>query len=444
MVSSSAQSEQVPRDFASATMKLEGWASSHPGALATVAGTVQPFLLAYRPHDVTEPLARFGQLICKEVARAGSPRGFAAGAFRHVSRVRLGIVSGQVRAHPVWQIILRGILEGLDRQRFDVRLYDTGHLRDAETDWAPRRVDHYQRQPLSVEAWIDHIGREAPDILFYPEVGMDPVAGALAPQRLARLQVASWGHPVTTGLPSMDLYLSGDAIEPADAGAHYTEQLVRLPGTGVSTRFAAAQSRPWSGPQRQPGHVRFALCQQPMKFDPKDDVLLARIAKEVGPCEFWIVQSSKYPWASERLMKRLTAAFDAFGLDPHRYLRSTPWMDEAEFLGFLDEMDVMLDCPAFSGYTTAWQALHCGTQIVTLEGRFMRQRLAAGLLRQIECTDGIAHDADQYVALAAEHGALSLSEPAKHLRQASIAAAAARSDGNVDAILAMQGTLLAA
>jgi predicted O-linked N-acetylglucosamine transferase (SPINDLY family) len=442
MSSSPEQSERVLDDFAQAAVELETWASSRPGALARVMGTAQPFLLAYRLENITPPVARFGGLIGREAALTHSPARPSVRTVAGRSRLRLGIVSGQVRTHPVWQIILRGMLEGLDKERFDLRLYDTGTLRDAETDWAARRVDHYQRQPLTIEGWADHISQEAPDILFYPEVGMDPVAGALAPLRLAGLQVASWGHPVSTGLPSMDLYLSGEAIEPEGAGAHYTERLVQLPGTGVLTRFDLPQSRRWSGPPRQPGQVRFALCQQPMKFDPRDDALLARIAKEVGACEFWVVQSNKHPWASELLMRRLATAFAAAGLDPAVYLRATPWMDQGEFLGFLDEMDVMLDCPAFSGYTTAWQAIHRGTPIVTLEGPAMRQRLAAGLLRQIGRTDGIARDVEHYLALAVEHGLRSLRDRAQLRR--GMAEAAPRADGNTNAVEAMQRIFLAA
>ena len=139
------------------------------------------------------------------------------------------------------------------------------------------------------------------------------------------------------------------------------------------------------------GRGRFALCQQPTKFDPADDPLLAMVAEAAGPCEFWLPTPHKLDWATSRLEARLAAAFRVRGLDPEAHLRTTPWMRPAEFNGFLDEMDVLLDCPAFSGYTTAWQALHRGLPIVTLEGPFLRQRLAAGLLRQI----GLAHEVTQ-------------------------------------------------
>ncbi|WP_420138718.1 tetratricopeptide repeat protein [Sphingomonas sp.] len=440
MTGSAAESQQVAQHFMAATADLDDWAGTHPGRLAAAIGTVQPFLLAYRPADLTQALARFGRLISREASSQPRPPR-ADRVVQGRARVRLGIVSGHVRSHPVWQIILRGMIAALDRERFDLRLYETGPLRDAETEWAERQVDHVQRPLRSAEAWAEHIRQDAPDMLFYPEVGMDPVAGALAPLRLAPLQMASWGHPVSTGLPTIDLYLSGDAIEPADADAHYSEQLIRLPGTGVLTRFEGGPPEAWRGPAREANAVRFALCQQPMKFDPADDALYARIAQEIGEAQFWIVRSRKYPWASERLIQRLAATFVAHGLDPTRHLRSTDWMGPAAFSGFLDAMDVMLDCPAFSGYTTAWQAIHRGTPIVTLEGRFLRQRLAAGLLRQIGWTDGIAGDADQYVAMAVEQGVRSRTGVDDVRRR--LAGSAARADDNVEAIRAMERVLLA-
>ena len=117
---------------------------------------------------------------------------------------------------------------------------------------------------------------------------MDPATCAPAALRLAPLQVAGWGHPVTTGLTSIDLFVSGELLEGMGAERHYREKLIRLPGTGVCTDTTPVQSQPWGGPPRQGNCVRFALCQQPIKFDPADDMLLTRIAKAVGPCEFWL------------------------------------------------------------------------------------------------------------------------------------------------------------
>jgi predicted O-linked N-acetylglucosamine transferase (SPINDLY family) len=342
----------------------------------------------------------------------------------------------------VWDVVLRGIVAHLDRQRFDVVLYHTGSMTDQETTWAKGRVDRFVQGPRSTRAWLHEVARDRPDVMFYPEVGMDPATCALAALRLAPLQVAGWGHPVTTGLPSIDLFVSGELLEGAGAERHYRERLIPLPGTGVCTDLAPVQPRPWGSPARQGNCIRFALCQQPIKFDPADDVLLTRIAKAVGPSEFWLAAPKKLHWATARLRNRLAAAFRAEGLDPDAHLRVMPWLSRDQFAGFLDEMDVFLDCPAFSGYTTAWQAIHRGIFIVTLEGEFLRQRLAAGLLRQIGRTDGIASSADQYVQIAALRAAESRDSGQQTQRRESIRRAATQAEGNRAAVSAFEQALI--
>ena len=439
-----ADSIAAPGEFARSLDALSAWSSANPGKLGKAVGSSQPFYLAYRPADVTALLSRYGDLICTEAAAHWQPGTAADSVPPPRERVRIVVVSGQVRQHAVWDVVLRGIVANLDRQRFDIVLYHTNSLTDEETIWARGRVDRFVQGPRSKRAWLDEVARDRPDVMFYPEVGMDPTTCALAALRLAPLQVAGWGHPVTTGLPSIDLFVSGDLLEGVAAERHYCEKLIRLPGTGVCTELTPVQSEPWSSPARPGNCVRFALCQQPIKFDPADDVLLTRIAKAVGPCEFWLAAPKKLQWATARLRGRLAAAFSAAGLDPDTHLRVMPWLSRQEFAGFLDDMDVFLDCPAFSGYTTAWQAVHRGIPIVTLEGEFLRQRLAAGLLRQIGTTDGIASSADQYVQIAALRAQQSRDAGQRALRRESIRRAATQADGNRAAVSAFEQAILAA
>jgi protein O-GlcNAc transferase len=437
-----AGSVAVTEEFARSLEELTAWSSANPGKLGKAVGSSQPFYLAYRPADVTALLSRYGDLICAEAAAHWQP-GFAArGSGPPRERIRLGIVSGQVRQHPVWDVVLRGIVANLDRRRFDVVLYHTNSMTDEETTWAKSRVDRFVQGPRSKRAWLDEVAQDRPDVMFYPEVGMDPTTCALAALRLAPLQVAGWGHPVTTGLPSIDLFVSGELLEGMGAERHYREKLVRLPGTGVCTELAAVQSQRWDGPAREGNCVRFALCQQPIKFDPADDVLLTQLAKAVGPSEFWLAAPKKLHWATARLRNRLAAAFGAAGLDPDTHLRVMPWLSRGQFAGFLDEMDVFLDCPAFSGYTTAWQAVHRGIPIVTLEGEFLRQRLAAGLLRQVGLTDGIASSADRYVQIAALRAQESRECGQRALRRESIRRVATQADGNRAAVSAFEQALI--
>jgi protein O-GlcNAc transferase len=441
-----ATSSAAAEKFMRSLDDLAAWATLNAEKLGKCAGSNQPFYLAYRPGDVGAALSRYGDLLCPAAAAYWRPDAHRASAPQAPpTRTRMLVVSGQVWQHPVWEIILRGIIEHLDRGRFEIIVYHTGSTCDAETLWARARVNRFVQGPMPVKAWLDEMRHDLPDVIFYPEVGMDPATSALAALRLAPLQIAAWGHPVTTGLPTMDLFLSGELLEASEAEHHYREKLIRLPGTGVCTQMAARTAHPWAGPRRARNIVRFALCQQPIKFDPADDVLLPRIAREVGSCEFWLVTPEKLHWAAVRLRDRLAAAFRAAGLDPDVYLRETPWLPREQFIGFLDEMDIYLDCPAFSGYTTAWQAIHRGLPIVSLEGRYLRQRLAAALLRQIGREDQIAVTHDGYVEIARRLATEILTgEGRGEARRDAIRRAAPRTDGNVAAVEAFERTVITA
>jgi protein O-GlcNAc transferase len=434
-----AESGAATADFGDHLDTLVQWTCANPGKLGEAVGRVQPFYLAYRPADVTAVLCRYGDLASAEATEYWRP----AGRRPHASqdRIRIAVVSGQVKRHPVWEIILRGLIANLNTQEFEVFLYHTGTVVDEETNWARAQVARYVQGPKPLKYWLAEIAQARPDVIFYPEVGMDPNACTLAALRLAPLQIVGWGHPITTGLPTIDWFLSAELLESENAEQHYREKLVRLPGTGVHTEFPALQNEPWGGPDRRKDVVRFALCQQPLKFDPQDDILLARIAKAVGAAEFWLATPANMPWTEVKLRARISAAFRAEGLDPERYLRTTSWLSRKQFLSFLDDMDIYLDCPAFSGYTTAWQALHCGLPIITLEGQYLRQRLAAGLLRQVGATDGIALSREQYVAAAVGWANECRDADRWAARRVELRRAAPRADGNRSAILAFEQKL---
>ena len=426
--------------FAHALDALTAWSGAHPGELGKAVGSNQPFYLAYRPQDVSSLLFRYGDLISAAAAEYWRPE-TGRGVPPARDRIRIVVAASQVRQnHPVWDVVLRGLIAHLDRRRFEIVLYHTGLVVDDETAWARSRVDRFVQGPKTTKDWLDEIAQDQPDVIFYPEVGMDPTTCVLAALRLAPLQVAGWGHPVTTGLPSMDLFMSGELLDGPQADRHYREKLIRLPGTGLCTELAVHRPKPWDGPDRQADTVRFVLCQQPIKFDPADDILFARIAKAVGSCEFWLARPKNLSWTAARLRDRMAASFRAEGLDPDAYLRVTPWLPRERFFGFLDEMDVSLDSPAFSGYTTAWQTVHSGLPIVTLEGEFLRQRLAAGLLRQIGIADTIASTRDEYVEIAVR---LAQEQSEKRAaRRDAIRRAAPKANGNLTAVRAFEQALI--
>jgi predicted O-linked N-acetylglucosamine transferase (SPINDLY family) len=360
-------------------------------------------------------------------------------------RIRLAILSAQIRRHSVWDVIVKGIVRHLSHRHFELLIYHTGTETDAETQWAAHQAEQFVSGLRNPAEWLRQIRADAPDVLFFPEIGMDPLAGKLAALRLAPLQVTSWGHPITTGLPEMDLFFSGNLLEPPDAQEHYRERLIRLPGTGVCTEWPTVNMAPlpvgYLRP-RQPGRVRLLLCQHPCKFEPADMPLIAEVLRACAPCELYVLKSRRLPILGDQAATLLRQAVEAAGLDPHNMLLERAWVDREVFLTLLDAVDLYLDLPAFSGYTTAWQALHLGLPVVTLEGPMLRQRLAAGLLRQMGVTETLAQNSADYVSIAARLATECRDSEAWAARRATVQAAALNADHQVEAVRAFEHHLI--
>jgi protein O-GlcNAc transferase len=317
------------------------------------------------------------------------------------ARLRIGIVSAHFVDHSVYRAIVEGWLRRMDRARFEFHLFHAGAYEDADTSAAAALSDRFTRGPCTLEEWVGAIRESSPDVLVFPEVGMDTTTLRLAALRLAPRQLAAWGHPETTGLPTIDCYLSAAAFEPPGAQEHYTERLVKLPRLGCCYEpYGVAGDAPAPGPLTLVGDGPLFVCPGvPFKYAPQHDQVLVDIARRLGRCRFVFF---RYPstTASERLAARLARAFERAGLAPERHLRFIPWQSRAQYFGLLRHADACLDTIGFSGFNTAMQAVECGLPVVAYRGRYMRGRFASGILDCMELPELVADDRTAYVEAA--------------------------------------------
>ena len=375
-----------------------------PDKIEKIVGLSQPFYLAYQGENDRDLQDRYGRMVARlmDSWRAASRLEYSPRRREAGGRIRLGIVSAHVRYHPVWQAIAKGIVNGLPGSRFELHAYHTGAIRDHETEAIAARFARFVQGPLSLRAWVDEIARDRPDALLYPEIGMDPMTIRLAGLRLAPVQMTAWGHPDTSGLPTMDAFLSAELLEPPGAQAHYTERLIRLPSLGccfepATTRAASVSLRSMGIPGD--GAIRFVCCHTVYKYLPQYDEVFPRIAAGAGKCRF-IFFADAIAHRNEILRSRLSQAFSRHGLRADDYCVFVSRLELPGFLGLLREMDVYLDAIGFSGFNTAMYALESGVPVVTLEGRTLRGRLASAILRRIGAADTVAAGVDDYVKLA--------------------------------------------
>jgi predicted O-linked N-acetylglucosamine transferase (SPINDLY family) len=390
----------VARDaFATELGELERWCESRSAEhTARAVAVQQPFYLAYQEADHRDLLSRYGRLCGKLAGQWQAAAGLAAASRITRAEIRVGIVSAHIHDHSVWNAIVKGWLTGIDRTRFDVRLFHLGVANDAETALAKTLATHYSYGRTDWREWAPLILGHQPDILIYPEISMDPTTAKLAAMRLAPVQAAAWGHPLTTGLPSIDYFLSADALEPPAAETHYAEKLVRLPGLGVCLEPQKAVPREVDlAALGIRGGVPLLVCAgTPFKYTPRHDAVLVEIARALGECQF-VFFTPQPPQIAERLRSRLERAFADAGLDAAAFIAWVPWQDRASFHGLMAQADVYLDTLGFSGFNSALQAIECGLPIVAWEGKFLRGRLASGILRRMGLDELVVGAPPDYV-----------------------------------------------
>jgi protein O-GlcNAc transferase len=375
--------------------------ASAPAALADAIGSHQPFYLPYQGCNDRELQSLYGSLVCKVMAAKYKVPAFPKPPGPH-EPIRLGIVSGFFRHHSNWKIPVKGWLKMLDRNRFHVSGYYTSAERDDETDAAAALCDRFAQGPLSLDAWRRTILDDAPHVLIFPEIGMDKVSAQLAAQRLAAVQCCSWGHPVTSGFPTIDYFISSDLMEPAGAAAHYSEQLIRLPN--LSIYYEPADLPPISIGREElglrPDAVVYWCCQSLPKYLPQFDGIFARIAAEVPGSQFTFIEFGGGKGVTEMFRARLERAFSAVGLNAGDYCIFLPRLTPDRFIAAIGQCDVVLDSIGWSGCNSILESLAHNLPIVTLTGKMMRGRHTAAILDKMDVHHTTARTINEYVSIA--------------------------------------------
>jgi predicted O-linked N-acetylglucosamine transferase (SPINDLY family) len=361
-------------------------------------GLLQPFYLAYRERNNREVLSEYGRLCARLMQGWLDRQQFSLATRVPRDKIRIGIVSAQIRDHSVWNAIVKGWCRHLDRGRFDLDLFALGPWHDRETLEAKSMASKFIQGGRDLRQCVKMILERNPDVLVYPEVGMDVMTAKLASLRLAPVQAAAWGHPETTGLPTIDYYLSAQDFEPADAQGNYAERLIALPHLGCCYQPLPVESvDPDIAGLGVPAESVLLLCPgAPFKHAPWHDWIFSEIARRLGQCRLvFFMQQPQY--LSEKLRERLGKEFARARLDFERYVSFIPKQPRPVFYGLMKHADVLLDTIGFSGFNTAMQAVECGLPIVTREGRFMRGRLASGILKRMGLQELVAATEEGYV-----------------------------------------------
>lgn len=351
------------------------------------------FYLAYHGEDDRPILGKFERLFRQLDPRLNWQAPHVARPRRHDAPIEVAI-AGSFDVMSIYLMMLL-IAKTLDREKFRVTTYSYHdfHPSIAESFGG---IPHKKLSQNFLEARSQLAAGEH-DIILYTDLFMNPRFYFLAYARLARHQILWPGHPDTSGLSSIDYYISTDTMELPHSDRHYSEKLVRFPDLctiypTITPEFDILDLSVFGiEPDR-----RVYMCSQTLyKLHHDMDRIFSSIL-ERDPSAVIIIFENPLKETTEPLMPRVNALIDRFG-DRFRLLQR---LELPRFLGLMRLVHVLLDTVHFSGGNTSFQAFQMGIPVVTLPGAFMRGRATYSLYKVMGFMDLVAQDEDDYVEIA--------------------------------------------
>jgi hypothetical protein len=309
---------------------------------------------------------------------------------RRPGRIRVGYLSANLRFHNGGRWSLGWLRNHADD--IESFVFVTAPQLDFLAPEFHRSAHHFFHLPGDVPNAARMIRGLDLDVMVFTDLGLDGANYQYAALRLARVQCTAWGHPVTSGLPTIDYYLSSELMEPPNAEEHYTERLVRLPGSGLYLeRHSPTMDPREKGDFGLPSGRVVLLPGFPGKYVPRLDRLLAEVCDRL---DLELVAFESVPYATAVTKNR----FEANGVR----VRWLPKMPPAEFRRVMELADLIIDPPAWNGGNTTIDALSYGKPVVTMPGEFMRGRHGLAFLTQSRLGPLIARSEQEFVRMACD------------------------------------------
>jgi len=314
-------------------------------------------------------------------------------------RIRVGIVSSDLRNHPVTYFALP-LFEHFDRDRFEVYAYSfyTGeedplqkHIRGHATEF--RLWPHRSNADAAQGIADDRL-----DILFELGGPTDMNKPQVMAWKPAPVQVSWLGYPHSLGIPAIDYILVDPYLKPEDPRMlvekpfELAESWVSLGRTRFHDEFAITPGLP----EERNGTLTFGTMNNPNKYTPELVETWAKVLQEVPQSRFLFVRpEGAVPAFRENMAKE----FARHGIAAER-LAYIPV--RGNNMPYYNEIDIALDAFPHVGGTTTCETLWMGVPVVTLVGAAFFERLSYSNLSNAGLGDLCAFTRDEYVAKAVE------------------------------------------
>ncbi len=379
--------------------KLDIWvnANNNQVNIESGVGATLPFYLAYLPGQNKKIFELYGN-ICTKVMKEwqqGNNLKKIKRKKNEKNKIRIGIIGSHFTSHSVWHAVTKGIVTKLNKEIFSISIFNLSTSTDYETIIAKSNANEYYKDQGGLYEWYRCIVQSGCDILIYPEIGMHQLTYQLACLRISDLQLCLWGHPETTGLKTIDYYISAELFETDISKNNYSEKLVELPNLGTYLYEEINLFENEINGDVENIDIPVIVCGGMLyKYQLMYDWIFVQLVKKIGQVKI-LFFTQHIEW-KDLFFSRLKLQFDKEGLIIENFVHILEFHDKKSFSKLLKKSTLLLDTIGFSGFNTALMAIESGLPIVSINNNSLKSNLTNAILTRMELKELIAVDFNEY------------------------------------------------
>jgi predicted O-linked N-acetylglucosamine transferase (SPINDLY family) len=227
-----------------------------------------------------------------------------------------------------------------------------------------------------LDNFVTFMSRLNLDILVYCDIGMSPESIYFAHHRLAPIQINTWGHSLTSGIPNIDYFISSKYFEIYDAQAHYSEKLITM--NSLSTYYpniATALNLTKDELGLPMDRAIISCLQMPQKINIDFYKMMFQIWKQSKLKPVFLLMKIKQ---NKRQLKRQEVILSLFGNDFFSSIIYKDYLPTNKYIQHIRVCDLTIDPYPFGGCNCTLEAFTFNKLVISLPSKFLSGRFTKG------------------------------------------------------------------
>jgi len=255
------------------------------------------------------------------------------------------------------------------------------------------------------------------DIIVYPEIGMCIKTKWLAFSRLAPVQINTWGHSDTSGIPNIDYFVSSKFFNSKKDQSHYSEKLVLFDSLGTyyydifslfpneigfeKFKMSLIKNKLREKVVKATGigsPIIYGCIQIFIKIHPSFIQILNNILEQDKNAVIVLLSSEKE--------KKENVIFTKYINEKIKEINRVYFIHHAPFLEYAENIknsDILLDYFPFGGFNSTIETFLLGKVCITRPGKRISGKFTEGLYKKMGITEFICNSEKEYVTKAIKY-----------------------------------------